>query len=223
MKAALCRRSHGRPCASTSSAEPEARVMDSELPRYGRGTGAPRAVSSLELEDLRHIARRTLGEVEVRDMGLLASAAARPQAWGTTRTRPSWTGPQRCCTPLPGPRAGRRRQAPGPCRRAGLPGSERRAANARQRRRLRPGHGRGVWRARRRARDRGPARVATEPWTVDGRAVDGTASADPPSGPVAATGSSRTPAAGRAASGRARGGPGCRRRRTSGATGRRWR
>ena len=36
-------------------------------------------MSYLELEDLLHIARRTLGEVQVRDMGLLASAAARPR------------------------------------------------------------------------------------------------------------------------------------------------
>ncbi|SDC77223.1 death on curing protein [Geodermatophilus telluris] len=34
----------------------------------------------LDLEDLLHVARRTLGTVEVRDMGLLASAAARPEA-----------------------------------------------------------------------------------------------------------------------------------------------
>ncbi len=34
----------------------------------------------LDLDDLLHIARRTLGAVEVRDIGLLESAAARPQA-----------------------------------------------------------------------------------------------------------------------------------------------
>lgn len=34
----------------------------------------------LDLEDLLHIAGRTLGEVQVSDVGLLASAAARPQA-----------------------------------------------------------------------------------------------------------------------------------------------
>ncbi|MBK5306893.1 MAG: type II toxin-antitoxin system death-on-curing family toxin [Frankiaceae bacterium] len=34
----------------------------------------------LDVDDLLHIARRTLGTVEVRDLGLLASAAARPQA-----------------------------------------------------------------------------------------------------------------------------------------------
>ncbi|MCZ2860008.1 type II toxin-antitoxin system death-on-curing family toxin [Blastococcus sp. VKM Ac-2987] len=34
----------------------------------------------LDLDDLLHIARRTLGEVEVRDIGLLESAAARPRA-----------------------------------------------------------------------------------------------------------------------------------------------
>ena len=34
----------------------------------------------LDVDDLLHIARRTLGVVEVRDLGLLASAAARPQA-----------------------------------------------------------------------------------------------------------------------------------------------
>jgi death-on-curing protein len=37
-------------------------------------------VRYLDLEDLLHIAERTLGEVEVRDLGLLAAAAARPQA-----------------------------------------------------------------------------------------------------------------------------------------------
>jgi death on curing protein len=34
----------------------------------------------LDVEDLLHIAERTLGNVEVRDVGLLESAAARPQA-----------------------------------------------------------------------------------------------------------------------------------------------
>jgi death-on-curing protein len=34
----------------------------------------------LDVEDLLHIAERTLGNVEVRDLGLLESAAARPQA-----------------------------------------------------------------------------------------------------------------------------------------------
>lgn len=34
----------------------------------------------LDVEDLLHIAERTLGDVEVRDLGLLESAAARPQA-----------------------------------------------------------------------------------------------------------------------------------------------
>ncbi|WP_346619225.1 type II toxin-antitoxin system death-on-curing family toxin [Blastococcus montanus] len=34
----------------------------------------------LDLDDLLHVARRTLGEVEVRDIGLLESAAARPRA-----------------------------------------------------------------------------------------------------------------------------------------------
>jgi len=34
----------------------------------------------LELEDLLHIAERTLGMVEVRDLGLLEAAAARPAA-----------------------------------------------------------------------------------------------------------------------------------------------
>lgn len=34
----------------------------------------------LDLEDLLHIAQRTLGEVQVRDVGLLESAAARPRA-----------------------------------------------------------------------------------------------------------------------------------------------
>ena len=34
----------------------------------------------LDVEDLLHIAGRTLPEVQVRDLGLLASAAARPQA-----------------------------------------------------------------------------------------------------------------------------------------------
>lgn len=34
----------------------------------------------LDLEDLLHIAERTLGSVEVRDVGLLESAVARPRA-----------------------------------------------------------------------------------------------------------------------------------------------
>jgi death-on-curing protein len=34
----------------------------------------------LTLDDLLHIGARTLGEVQVRDLGLLESAAARPQA-----------------------------------------------------------------------------------------------------------------------------------------------
>ena len=34
----------------------------------------------LDVDELLHIARRPLGTVEVRDLGLLASAAARPQA-----------------------------------------------------------------------------------------------------------------------------------------------
>jgi death on curing protein len=34
----------------------------------------------LDVEDLLHIAERTLGNVELRDLGLLEAAAARPQA-----------------------------------------------------------------------------------------------------------------------------------------------
>ena len=34
----------------------------------------------LDLDDLLHVARRTLGEFEVRDIGLLESAAARPRS-----------------------------------------------------------------------------------------------------------------------------------------------
>ena len=34
----------------------------------------------LDLDDLLHIARWTLGDVEVRDIGLLDSAAARPRS-----------------------------------------------------------------------------------------------------------------------------------------------
>jgi death-on-curing protein len=34
----------------------------------------------LDVEDLLHVARRTLGDVQVRDVGLLNSAAARPRA-----------------------------------------------------------------------------------------------------------------------------------------------
>jgi death-on-curing protein len=33
----------------------------------------------LDLEDLLHVARRTLGDVEIRDVGLLESASARPR------------------------------------------------------------------------------------------------------------------------------------------------
>jgi death-on-curing protein len=34
----------------------------------------------LELEDLLHLARRTLGDVEIRDVGLLDAASARPRS-----------------------------------------------------------------------------------------------------------------------------------------------
>jgi death on curing protein len=34
----------------------------------------------LDIEDLLHIAERTIGEVDVRDLGLLQAAVARPQA-----------------------------------------------------------------------------------------------------------------------------------------------
>ena len=34
----------------------------------------------LDLEDLLHVARRTLGHVEIRDVGLLVSASARPRS-----------------------------------------------------------------------------------------------------------------------------------------------
>ncbi|MGY1709082.1 type II toxin-antitoxin system death-on-curing family toxin [Geodermatophilus sp. SYSU D00758] len=34
----------------------------------------------LDLDDLLHVARRTLGEVQVRDVGLLESASARPRS-----------------------------------------------------------------------------------------------------------------------------------------------
>ena len=34
----------------------------------------------LDLDDLLHVAQRTLGEVQLRDVGLLESAVARPQA-----------------------------------------------------------------------------------------------------------------------------------------------
>jgi death-on-curing protein len=34
----------------------------------------------LDLEDLLHVARRTLGDVDIRDVGLLESASARPRA-----------------------------------------------------------------------------------------------------------------------------------------------
>jgi death-on-curing protein len=37
-------------------------------------------VIHLDLDDLLHVARRTLGEFEVRDIGLLESAAARPRS-----------------------------------------------------------------------------------------------------------------------------------------------
>jgi death on curing protein len=37
-------------------------------------------VIHLDLDDLLHIARRTLGDVEMRDVGLLEAAAARPRA-----------------------------------------------------------------------------------------------------------------------------------------------
>jgi death-on-curing protein len=34
----------------------------------------------LDLEDLLHVARRTLGDVDIRDIGLLESASARPRS-----------------------------------------------------------------------------------------------------------------------------------------------
>jgi death-on-curing protein len=34
----------------------------------------------LDLEDLLHVARRTLGDVDIRDVGLLESASARPRS-----------------------------------------------------------------------------------------------------------------------------------------------
>jgi death-on-curing protein len=34
----------------------------------------------LDVEDLLHVAKRTIGDVEVRDLGLLEAAAARPRA-----------------------------------------------------------------------------------------------------------------------------------------------
>lgn len=34
----------------------------------------------LDLDDLLHVGRRTLGEVQLRDVGLLESAAARPRS-----------------------------------------------------------------------------------------------------------------------------------------------
>jgi death on curing protein len=37
-------------------------------------------VIHLDLDDLVHVGRRTVGDVQVRDVGLLAVAAARPQA-----------------------------------------------------------------------------------------------------------------------------------------------
>jgi death-on-curing protein len=37
-------------------------------------------VIHLDVDDLLHVARRTLGEVQVHDVGLLAAAAARPHA-----------------------------------------------------------------------------------------------------------------------------------------------
>jgi death on curing protein len=37
-------------------------------------------VIHLDLDDLLHVAARTLGEVQVRDIGLLESALARPRA-----------------------------------------------------------------------------------------------------------------------------------------------
>ena len=43
-------------------------------------TAAPEPVDYLSLEDLLEIAAGVVGEVAVRDLGLLASAAARPQA-----------------------------------------------------------------------------------------------------------------------------------------------
>src|SRR4051812_44065932 len=58
------------------AARPSARRRAAPL---RRGPRAPRPVIHLDLDDLLHVAARTLGEVQVRDIGLLESALARPQ------------------------------------------------------------------------------------------------------------------------------------------------
>src|SRR4051794_26516032 len=45
-----------------------------------RSPGAARSVIYLDLEDLLHVAQRTLGDVQMRDPGLLESAATRPRS-----------------------------------------------------------------------------------------------------------------------------------------------
>ena len=56
-------------------------VLDEQLPRTDEALRRLGEVIFLDLEDLLHIARRTLGiEPVVRDHGLLESALARPQA-----------------------------------------------------------------------------------------------------------------------------------------------
>jgi hypothetical protein len=64
----------------TSKRELLDRVLDDELPSLRRGARAPRAVIFLDLEVLLHVARRTRGDVEMRDVGLLESASARPRS-----------------------------------------------------------------------------------------------------------------------------------------------
>src|SRR5829696_288436 len=59
------------------AARPRARRRAAPL---RRGPRAPRSVIHLDLDDLLHVAARTLGDVQVRDVGLLQSALARPRA-----------------------------------------------------------------------------------------------------------------------------------------------
>ncbi len=224
MKAAPCRRSHGRPCASTSSAEPEARESMRSWTASSPGTQRHWSASGRELP-------RARGPAAHRSAHPRRGRGPRHGAVGLSSRPPPALGHEAYPTVLDRAAALLHSLA----RNHALVDSDKRLVLAALLAFL------GLNDVRLTLDNAGAydlvmavasgelddvpgiaARlgVVAEPWTVDGREIDGTASAERP---VAATGSSRTPAAGRAASGRARGGPGCRRRRTSGATGRRWR
>src|SRR5215210_4739921 len=76
----------GRPAgrARLHRAHEQARAARSgsrrRAPPLRRGPRTPRPVIYLDLDDLLHVAARTLATVDVRDAGLLESALSRPQS-----------------------------------------------------------------------------------------------------------------------------------------------